>query len=295
MPDILQSLEGVVVRPALASDKAAVLQFCQQTWPDIEDYIASVWDKWMADVSGQILVALLKERPVAMARVVRLSDIEGWWEGLRVDPQYRGRGLVSVLESAVKQYFREVGVEVIRSCVAKWNTIMHGIMQRRGYQQVGCYLLHRADAVQAPVEQIGKLTGDDAEAVWSFLNSQDGSLRERLFVSRGAKWQTLATFQLRERLSAGLFWGYRQGESLQSLLIQSYMESADTSLWVGYIDGTLEGLPVLLQEMRCLAHQQDYPSVGGFFPKTDLMLGCLTIAGYHPSPQEEFLVYEAAC
>jgi hypothetical protein len=26
MPDILQSLEGVVVRPALASDKAAVLQ-----------------------------------------------------------------------------------------------------------------------------------------------------------------------------------------------------------------------------------------------------------------------------
>lgn len=47
---------------------------------------------------------------------------------------------------------------------------MHGVMQRRGYQQIGCYLLHRADAVQAPVEQIGKLTGDDAEAVWSFLN-----------------------------------------------------------------------------------------------------------------------------
>ncbi len=146
MPEILQSLEGVVVRPALASDKAAVLQFCQQTWPDIEDYIASVWDKWMADVSGQILVALLNERPVAMARVVRLSDVEGWWEGLRVEPQYRGRGLVSVLEHAVKQYFREVGV-----------------------------------------------------------------------------------------------------------------------------------------------------SVGGFFPKTDLMLGCLTQAGYHPSPQEEVLVYEAMC
>jgi hypothetical protein len=73
------------------------------------------------------------------------------------------------------------------------------------------------------------------------------------------------------------------------------MESADTSLWVGYIDGTLEGLPVLLQEMRCLAHQQGYPNVGGFFPKTDLMLGRLTIAGYHPSAQEEFLVYEAAC
>jgi hypothetical protein len=108
-------------------------------------------------------------------------------------------------------------------------------------------------------------------------------------------WQTLTTFQLRDRLSSGLFWGYRQGESLQSLLMQSYMESADTSLWVGYIDGTLEGLPVLLQEMRCLAHQQGYPSVGGFFPKTDLMLGRLTIAGYHPSPHQEVLVYEAAC
>jgi GNAT superfamily N-acetyltransferase len=214
MPEILQSLEAVVVRPALASDKAAVLQFCQHTWPDIEDYIPLVWDKWMADVSGQILVAVLNERPVAMARVVRLSDIEGWWEGLRVDPQYRGRGLVSVLEQAVKQYFRELGVEVIRSCVAKWNTIMHGMMQRRGYQQVGCYLLHRADAVQAPVEQIGKLTGDDAEAAWSFLNSQDGSLRERLFVSRGARMANADNVSVTRALECRVILGLSTGRIL---------------------------------------------------------------------------------
>lgn len=295
MPYISQFLEGVVVRPALPSDKAAVLKFCQHTWSDRSDYIPLVWDKWMADTSGQVLVAALDEHPIAMTRVVRLSEQEGWWEGLRVDPQYRGRGLVGVLEPQVKQYFREVGVKVIRSCVAQWNTVMHGIVQRRGYQLIGCYQLYQIDAVGASVRQIGKLAGDDLGAVWSFLNREGDLTFSSLFVSRGAKWQALTIEQLSDRLSAGLVWGYRQGNDLQSLLIQSYMESADATLWVGYVDGKLENLPVLLQEMRILAAQQGYPSVSGFFPKSDRMVELLQHAGYCPSSEEEFWVYEAVC
>jgi hypothetical protein len=193
----------------------------------------------------------------------------------------------------MKQSFREMGVEVIRSCVAKWNALMHGIMQRRDYQRIGSYLIYQADAVSAPVEQIAQLAEDEREAVWSFLNSQDDSERPRLFVCRGAKWQALTTEQLSARLRAGLVWGARQGKNWQSLLIQSYMESADLALWVGYIDGTSEGLPVLLQEMRHLAYQQGYSSVGGFFPKTDFTLESLRQTGYQPEPSQEYWVYEA--
>lgn len=57
MPEILQSLKDVVVRPALVSDKVAVLQCMPAYLTRYRRLHRLGWDKWMADVSGQILVA----------------------------------------------------------------------------------------------------------------------------------------------------------------------------------------------------------------------------------------------
>ncbi len=67
-------LKDIIVRVAQPADKTAVLAFCQHTWADAEDYIAAVWDRWIADPSGQILVAVLHDQPIAMTRVVQLSQ-----------------------------------------------------------------------------------------------------------------------------------------------------------------------------------------------------------------------------
>jgi GNAT superfamily N-acetyltransferase len=104
----------VEVRPAREEDKAAVLAFCEQTWEHQEDYIYRVWDKWLADERGRIFVAVVDGLPVAMQRVVLMSDDEAWWEGLRVDPNYRGRGLVSVLRSPMEQYLLTQNIRVLR-------------------------------------------------------------------------------------------------------------------------------------------------------------------------------------
>ncbi|MBD2094738.1 GNAT family N-acetyltransferase [Trichocoleus sp. FACHB-591] len=282
--------ENMIVRPAQWSDKTAVLNFCQHTWPDTEDYIAAVWDQWMTDSSGQILVATLKGQPVAMTRVVQLAKHEGWWEALRVDPQYRGRGLVRLLDPEIDRYFETRDITTVRCCVATWNRAMPDTVQRRGYQPVACYLKYSAAAIAAPMEQLSPLYESDFEAVWQWLQQSHES--SPLFVCRGAKWQTLTLEQLHKRLGSGKVWGYWQSHQLQGLLIQSPLESADSTLWVGFIGGPVDDLPVVLRQMQYLAHHLQYSKVSGFFPKTNPLLTALEQAGYGAVAGGEFWVYE---
>jgi GNAT superfamily N-acetyltransferase len=284
------AVEDIIVRPAQLEDKTAVLSFCQHTWSDTEDYIAAVWDQWMAEPSGQILVAVLEDQPVAITRVVQLSKHEGWWEALRVDPKYRGRGLVRHLDPAIEHYFRAKGISIIRCCVASWNSTVPAMIQRRGYQPLACYLEYSAEAIEAPIGELNQLRESDRAVVVQLIDQSHGTAP--LFVCRGAKWQRLNIEVLQERLQAGKVWGYWQGSELQGVLIQSHLESADSALWVGWIGGTVVGLPGLLKKMRHLAFHLEYPQVSGFFPKTSYLQSVLGQVGYSASPTDEFWVYE---
>jgi len=287
---ISMDLKDIIVRPAQSEDKMAVLNFCQHIWVNAEDYIAQVWDHWMADSSGQILVAVFADEPIAMTRVVQLSEQEGWWEALRVDPRYRGRGLVRCLDPVIEQYFQARGISTIRCCVATWNSAIPDIIQRRGYQSIACYLKHSAQAIAAPLRQLSQLQESDCQTVWQFIEQMQGT--SALFVCQGAKWQTLLIDQLQARLQSRRVWGYRPQQELQGLLIQSHLESADSALWVGYVAGTTEGLFGLLEAMKHLAFHLKYPKVSGFFAKTNPLLKLLDRAGYCASPTDEFWVYE---
>ena len=52
-------------RPAREDDREAVLAFCARTWDD-GDYIQYVWEDWLRDTSGALLVATLAGRPVGL-------------------------------------------------------------------------------------------------------------------------------------------------------------------------------------------------------------------------------------
>ncbi|MBD1909388.1 MULTISPECIES: GNAT family N-acetyltransferase [unclassified Leptolyngbya] len=289
-------LNNLIVRAAQPEDKTAVLDFCQHTWADTEDYIAEVWDVWMGDPSGQILVAEFEGRAIAMTRMVQLSDQEGWWEGLRVDPQYRGRGVVRCLDPAIAHYFQSRNISTIRCCVGAWNHAMPPIIKRRGYELVGRYLIHSAEAISVETvnlkatstKPLKQLTVDDCEQAWQLI--QQGK-ESPLFICRGAKWQTLTRKQLQERLQGGKVWGYWH-HPLQGLLIQSHLENEDSVLWVGHIEGNPDGLVGLLEGMKSLAFHLKYPKVSGFFLKTAPLLSALEQAGYSASPTGEFWVYE---
>ncbi|GCF09865.1 GNAT family N-acetyltransferase [Dictyobacter arantiisoli] len=104
------------IRTALSEDREAVLAFCTQTFPD-GDYIEHVWDNWLQDPAGQLLVATIDGQPVGAAHILMLNGEEAWLEGLRVDPTYRRQGLARALSETASVEAMRRGATILRLAV----------------------------------------------------------------------------------------------------------------------------------------------------------------------------------
>ncbi|HXX77929.1 MAG TPA: hypothetical protein VEI53_05530, partial [Ktedonobacteraceae bacterium] len=69
------------VRPARPEDRDAVLAFCQQTW-DWGDYVEHVWDEWLNNPQGTLLVATIDGQPIGVTNIRMLNETEAWFEGM---------------------------------------------------------------------------------------------------------------------------------------------------------------------------------------------------------------------
>jgi len=141
-----QKIAGLtpVIRPALPSDKEAVLQFTSRTW-ESGDYISMVWDNWLAEVSGRLLVMTLKGKPVSVIHVVLAAPGEAWIEGLRVDPLYRRAGLAYLMVQRTIEEAKALGASVIRFLTASTNTPIHLISAKLGFDKVVDFQHYQAE------------------------------------------------------------------------------------------------------------------------------------------------------
>ncbi len=294
---IMAQVDEVKVRLAQAEDREAVLAFCQNTWENHSDYIHLIWDQWFAAPQGRIFVAVVNDIPVGIARVVQMTDSEAWWEGLRVAPAYRGRGIASILESQIEQFVLEANLKISRTCNASDNTIRNKMMARRGGRKVGSYIYHQAISIAHgngdQVTQLVQLNFQDFNSIWELVNDFEFlSENPCLYVSRGAKWQELTPHLLKNCLEQGWVWGCQQNDELINLAIQSHSETSQKTFYLGYVNGKPETMGILLLELRQLAFEKGYSAVEGFFPVRDHLLKSLAKAGYQEGNLGDFWVYQ---
>lgn len=91
-----------------------MLQFCRRTWGEYGDYINLVWDKWVRDRRGFFAVALLRGSPIGTAKLTLLGPGEVWFEGLRVDPAFRGAGVSHALTNFLLEKAERMGARTVR-------------------------------------------------------------------------------------------------------------------------------------------------------------------------------------
>lgn len=126
------------VRQARADDREAVVTFTENTWPDRGgDYIPRVFDEWVeTDGPTQRTFVLDVDDGSAVAGIcqgVMVSDHEGWAQGMRVNPDYRGQGVSPDLTEAVFGWARERGATVCRNMVFSWNAAGLGQSRAMGF------------------------------------------------------------------------------------------------------------------------------------------------------------------
>jgi GNAT superfamily N-acetyltransferase len=203
------------VRQARLDDYEAVAAFTEDTWSDRDsgDYIPRVFEEWVetdgprqrtlvADVAGESG----PERSVAgVVQGVLLSEYEGWGQGIRVNPAYRGEGVGTAMTHELFDWAREAGATVVRNMVFSWNAAGLGQSRAVGYRPATEFRwIHPepdGDAVTGPEDVASSIDGVqvDSDAAWSFWADSDA--RDHL---AGLALSTEETWALSELTRADL-------------------------------------------------------------------------------------------
>ncbi len=122
------------VREARPSDRAPLMSFIKDVWGG-HDYIPKVWDEWLHDPQGKMFVVEVDGVPVGMNRVRFLEDGSAWFEGARVHPDFRGRGLASMLGENSMRFAAKKGITVFRLTSGSRNSAAHRQIARIRFEE----------------------------------------------------------------------------------------------------------------------------------------------------------------
>lgn len=125
------------IRTARETDAADIAAFTQDTWDRYEDgdYISKIFPKWVAQTGPdqETFVAESDGTPIGLVRSVLLSDHEAWFQGLRVDPTHRNKGVGEALIHAAFDWAKSAGATVGRAMVFSWNVMGLGLTRAAGF------------------------------------------------------------------------------------------------------------------------------------------------------------------
>ncbi len=128
----------MLIRKAINSDKEIVLDFCKNTF-EWGDYINRVWDLWINDPSGLLLVTEINDKnktkghPIALSRVSVCPNNLSWIEGLRVNQDYRKQGIATSLLEFMLNFGIKKGFKDASAVVSVHNTSSQKMLEKQGF------------------------------------------------------------------------------------------------------------------------------------------------------------------
>ena len=128
----------VVCRPALPLDFPGMLELTSQIWEG-DDYIPKVWQAWLSDPDGLLAVAEYKSKAVGLGKLTKLSEQDWWLEGLRVHPQFEGRGIASRIHRYLLDIWEKNGSGTIRFATASTREPVKHLARVNGFHLAGEY------------------------------------------------------------------------------------------------------------------------------------------------------------
>lgn len=239
------------VRPARPDDRAAVMAISAQVW-DGHDYLPEVWESWLRDPAGPMLVTLLDGVVAAVCKITLQSPSEAWFSGIRVDPACRGRGVASATTRAQLEWLAARGIPLARFTTASDNVAIHRLAEHMGFRRVAV-VQHTGRPLQegAPVPGLRTLSPDEESRAWdmfskaSFLRATGG------LYGVGWTWMRFDRTRLQRHLARGEVFG--RGADPTALAIAVY-RSPQTPRYVTLLAGERRESLALLQALLVVRH-----------------------------------------
>ncbi|MCI0476667.1 MAG: GNAT family N-acetyltransferase [Anaerolineales bacterium] len=247
-----------LVRAARAEDKDAIVAFCQNTF-SWGDYIADVWERWLADPKGQLLVGVVDDQPVSLMHVA-LHGALAWLEGMRVHPDFRRQGIARLVEAEGRAWAHARGCRVACLATSIKNVAAQAMLDAIGYRRAAQF--NEWEIEPAPDDfSFARIAAENdwarASALWDASESCAAS--HSIIPNRHWHWTPLDETRWREHLRAG---EVRFAPNGLALLLAS--EERD---WIGMLlialAGDEETMYALARAARGEAAYRGYPRLEG--------------------------------
>ncbi|HVP58252.1 MAG TPA: GNAT family N-acetyltransferase [bacterium] len=223
------------LRDAQASDKRAVCRFTRRTWGEHGDFIASVWNDWLADRSGRFIVAELDGAPVGIAKINYFGDGEYWLEGLRVAPEHRGKGIARAINQEIRASLARMRPRAVRYCTGYRNLASRHIGSVFGFK-VGARFRHFwMKSRKGPIQ--GEFARKrDTDEILAFMKRSRFLRLSSGLVAEGWIFRELTRSLLEAYIRKRSVVVLRRGGKLAGVAVYPY-DPSDKDLNMGFIDG----------------------------------------------------------
>ena len=279
-------LSQVKIRRAVASDKGPILEICKKIWNG-RDYVPEVWDDWLKDRGGMLVVATIDETPVGVAHAGFQTRDVAWLEGVRVHEDYRGLGIAGKLNRALVKFAREKGARVARLCTGSSN-----LASRRQLRKVGFDVLQtfqRLDSTRGVGRRpLGVIRPKQLRSgLWNWLSSRPEFTENRAMYSDGWTWHPLTSAVFRTHRAKGrvLLTVAKKGPTSCSIFLDD-----DRMLTLGFAAGKLDDVVRIARFLRFKLSGGKYRKVRVLLPANSPLVRTLKDAGFEKTAK--VLVYE---
>lgn len=275
------------VRPAIASDHSAILEFTRDTF-DWGDYVSDSFLSWLEDEHGQVLVAAdADDRPVGVARVVMLSDREAWMHAARVSPLARRTGVATMLNVAGCDWARQNGADVARLLVEDWNTAAQQQVAKMGYRRGSVWVSAEKAMAMEPLTNGGRrVPGDErltparrTEVDLAWMTWKVGDLAQvgRELIPIGWAFRQMTVDDLRGAVGEGRLWQCPSGWMVAAI-------TDDGRLDVSWLETNDLDAHRLIKAMIDLADGFGVETIWGLFPAPNWLVETLSVLGFELRP-----------
>jgi GNAT superfamily N-acetyltransferase len=291
-------------RPAQESDTPAVLELTALIWEG-DDYVPQVWAEWLADPQGRLLVAEYQGRVVGLGKLSRLSAEDWWLQGLRVHPEFEGRGVASQLHEVLMQAWQEIGQGAVRLATASFRFPVQHLCDRLGFRKVGEFTPFAASTSLSEHSTGAQLSNQltNIEEIFTPLKSEDlaealsyALPSESLALNYGhidMAWEfvPLRLEYLAQASAEGQAWWWRGRQGLLAVFKDQDNQGTPT-LMPQFVACSLASLSACLLDFRRLAQAQGYAKAAWMAALHPDLAPALQAAGFQRDWEHAMFLYE---
>jgi len=283
---------AVKCRPARQADTADVMELTKHIWQG-EDYIPSVWNKWLADPQGLLAVAEYEGRVLGLAKLSRLSDEDWWLEGMRVHPEFERRGIGSQIFEYLFDSWLEIGGGIVRLITASTRFPVHHMCERLGFEKVMEIAPFIALTVKDQnAESFQLLTlAEVPDALTFILRSESLNILTHGLIDLSWQWAKPRPSHLEEMVENKRAWWWRERNGLIAWLLDEDEVGTGVFPILQFVACPLNQFAACLEDFRHLAGTLGYEKALCTAPLQPELLPKLQQAGFQRNWDHSLYLY----